>query len=67
VNRHRFDFSIRNAVGTTALAAAASPTIMFVVSSAALSREFEIGGFHSKAELHGACGVHAFRSAQGWR
>jgi hypothetical protein len=64
VNRYRFGFSIRNAVGTTALAAAALLTIMFVVSSVAPSREFEINGFHSKAEVHDACGAHAFCSAQ---
>jgi hypothetical protein len=67
VNRHHFDFSIRNAVGYSALAAAASLTIMFVVSSVAHSNEFEIDGVHSKAEVHSACCALAFRLAQGRR
>ena len=66
MNRHRFDFSIRTALGTAALADAAARTIMFAASSIAHSREFEIGGFHSKADVRGAC-VHAFRSAHGRR
>jgi hypothetical protein len=57
VNRHRFDFSIRNVIGTAALAAAAVLTIMFVVASAT----------HSNEAVHGAYGATAFRSTQGPR
>jgi hypothetical protein len=55
MNTHRLDFSVRNTIGYAALAAAASLTIMFVVSSVAHSKEVKIGGLHSKDSVRAAC------------
>jgi hypothetical protein len=55
VNTHRFELSIRNAVGYAALAAAALLTIVFVVSSVAHSKAAEVRNVDSKAEVHSAC------------
>jgi hypothetical protein len=55
MNSHRFNISIRNAVGYTALATAASLAVMFVFSSVAQSKEVKIDGLHRRAAVYAAC------------
>lgn len=55
MNSHRFDISIRSTVGYAAFVTAASLAAMFVVSSAAQSKEVKLGGLHRRAAVYAAC------------